>query len=268
MTSLYRIRIAPSFSFDEAWDILERSGIQILYGSEEEELKEIFCYLPSSEALNIAWILDCQPHQLPEIDWEDQWAHSKFYQDGLVQIDFKDLGRDASTLHLRPGAGFGDLSHPTTRMMLQMLAQALHGETVVDIGCGSGILTLAAAAMGAHRAIGIDIDPEARVHSQENAVLNQLEAKCSFLRPDEFRVDWVVEKDQFPLLILMNMIRTEQVAAWDSLPALHGLPSKILTSGIRREESKEYLEQAQLWGWELLEEREEDGWMAYSFAFI
>ena len=118
------------------------------------------------------------------IDWEAQWAaHAQNFYDGCVHIDFKSYGRSAPPLRLKPGGGFGDLSHPTTRLMLRMLAQIVAKQDVIDIGCGSGILSLAAAALGSPKVYGIDIEQEAVEHSRNNAIFNNLSEKSFFFEP-------------------------------------------------------------------------------------
>lgn len=77
---------------------------------------------------------------------------------------------------LDPGLAFGTGSHPTTRLCLQWLARALPpGATVIDYGCGSGILAIAAARLGASRVTGIDIDPQALRATIDNASRNRVE---------------------------------------------------------------------------------------------
>lgn len=86
---------------------------------------------------------------------------------------------DASAINLKldPGLAFGTGSHPTTRLCLAWLDTHLEaGETVLDYGCGSGILAIAAAKLGAARVDGVDIDPQAVTASRDNATLNGIEA--------------------------------------------------------------------------------------------
>lgn len=85
----------------------------------------------------------------------------------------------AISLSLDPGVAFGTGSHPTTRLCLQWLERHLRGgETVLDYGCGSGILAIAAMKLGAARAVGVDIDPAAIHASKENAGRNRV--ACEF----------------------------------------------------------------------------------------
>jgi len=80
---------------------------------------------------------------------------------------------DAINLRLDPGVAFGTGSHPTTRLCLQWLAASMPlGATVLDYGCGSGILAIAALCLGASRAVGLDIDPQALVAARDNASQN------------------------------------------------------------------------------------------------
>ncbi|MFM2399425.1 MAG: hypothetical protein RL341_1582 [Pseudomonadota bacterium] len=83
------------------------------------------------------------------------------------------LPTDAIQIELDPGLAFGTGSHPTTRLCLQWLAQAdLQGKSVLDYGCGSGILAIAAAKLGAAPVVGTDIDAQAITAAQFNAQNN------------------------------------------------------------------------------------------------
>ena len=89
----------------------------------------------------------------------------------------------AINLALDPGLAFGTGSHPTTRLCLRWLARELrHGESVLDYGCGSGILSIAACRLGAGRVVGVDIDPQAIIASGDNARRNGVAAR--FVAPD------------------------------------------------------------------------------------
>jgi len=86
---------------------------------------------------------------------------------------------DSSAINLKldPGLAFGTGSHPTTRLCLRWLdAHLAGGETLLDYGCGSGILAIAAAKLGAARVDGVDIDPQAVTASRDNAELNKVTA--------------------------------------------------------------------------------------------
>lgn len=93
---------------------------------------------------------------------------------------------DAINLVVDPGLAFGTGSHPTTRLCLQWLeAHLRRGETVLDYGCGSGILAIAAMRLGAGAVAGTDLDPQALIASRGNAVINQV--ACDFVAPEALR---------------------------------------------------------------------------------
>ena len=85
---------------------------------------------------------------------------------------------DAINLVLDPGLAFGSGSHPSTRLCLQWLERSVAvGDTVLDYGCGSGILAIAALKLGARRAVGVDIDPDAVAAARTNARRNSVEGE-------------------------------------------------------------------------------------------
>ena len=200
--------------------------------------------------------------QLDEcVDWGLQWVeHAPDFKDYTVQIDLsKYTARQVPLLYLKPGPGFGDFSHPTTRLVLSLMADKVEGKKVLDIGCGSGILTLAALMLGASEAIGLDIDPDALVHAEENRSLNQL-PQAVFMLSEDYRGSLGE-----PLVILMNMIRSEQKIAWASLPALHSVHATLFTSGVLVSERDVYLTECAQRGWKLLQEASQGDWMAFRF---
>ena len=121
-----------------------------------------------------------QTVSLREEDWATSWQ--KYYQPipvGRRVYIVPDWMRgepvpDGRTpLYLNPGLTFGTGAHPTTQLCLELLEEVLQsGDKVLDLGCGSGILAIAALALGASRAVGVDIDPKAADVAFENAALN------------------------------------------------------------------------------------------------
>ncbi|HZT07207.1 MAG TPA: 50S ribosomal protein L11 methyltransferase [Chloroflexota bacterium] len=90
---------------------------------------------------------------------------------------------DGSLVEIDPGAAFGAGGHPTTRLLLQALCDRIRGgDSVLDIGCGSGVLAISAARLGADRAFGIDIDPAAVAATDANAEWNGLADRVTAAR--------------------------------------------------------------------------------------
>ncbi|QDP00099.1 50S ribosomal protein L11 methyltransferase [Thalassotalea sp. PS06] len=139
--------------------------------------------------------------QLEDKDWEREWMDNfhpmKFGQRLWICPSWREVPEpDAVNVMLDPGLAFGTGTHPTTALCLTWLdGLDLTGKTVVDFGCGSGILSLAALKLGAERVIGIDIDPQALQASKANAERNGVADRLSLYLPDdqpEFKADVVV----------------------------------------------------------------------------
>ena len=98
---------------------------------------------------------------------------------------------DAVNLLLDPGLAFGTGTHPTTALCLQWLdREALTGRTVLDYGCGSGILAIAALLLGADTAVAVDNDPQALIATRDNAERNGIDpARLQTLLPEQLPDD-------------------------------------------------------------------------------
>jgi ribosomal protein L11 methyltransferase len=97
---------------------------------------------------------------------------------------------DIVVVRLDPGLAFGTGTHPTTAMCLEWLdGQQMAGKLVLDYGCGSGILAIAALKLGASRAVGIDNDPQALISSHDNAERNGVHADLAVYLPGEAPVE-------------------------------------------------------------------------------
>ena len=187
--------------------------------------------------------------------WHSQWelfAHN--FHDGMAHIDLSPYGSPTTTLKLLPGPGFGDFSHPTTRLTLKLMAPHIPHHHVIDIGCGSGILSLSAAALGARSVYGYDIDPNAVSHAKQNAALNSLNIDFHHKPPPRTSPNSI---------LLMNMISSEQSSAWNAfLPSLMR-PARLFTSGVLDKTS--YLLWAKQNNWTPIQSLQEDEWWAFEF---
>lgn len=135
--------------------------------------------------------LQYKTDQLEDKDWEREWM------DNFKPIDFgnglwvvpswhQPPVADAANILLDPGMAFGTGTHPTTAMCLRWLAeQDLKGKTVVDFGCGSGVLGIAALKLGAAKCIGTDIDQQALLSTRENAELNGVADRFEVYLPEQ-----------------------------------------------------------------------------------
>ena len=138
---------------------------------------------------------------------------------------------EAINLVLDPGLAFGTGSHPSTRLCLQWLERSIAGgETVLDYGCGSGILAIAALKLGALRAVGVDIDPDAVTAARANARRNGVAGEFFEGRaPLTFTADVVIANILAnPLKVLAPMLASR---------CSHG--GRIALSGILSDQASE-----------------------------
>jgi ribosomal protein L11 methyltransferase len=117
---------------------------------------------------------------LEDKDWEREWMrdyHAMQFGSGLWICPSWETPPDpgAANIMLDPGLAFGTGTHPTTAMCLSFLSGlGLSGKTVIDYGCGSGVLAIATLLLGAEHALGVDTDPMAILASRENADRNRI----------------------------------------------------------------------------------------------
>ena len=154
------------------------SRVKFYVPDSEEGQRQLRQYLAGLEEY------EPQTVSLREEDWATSWQ--KYYQPipvGNRAYIVPDWMRGEPVpdgrvpLYLNPGLTFGTGAHPTTQLCLELLEEVIRpGDQVLDLGCGSGILAIAALALGASRAVGVDIDPKAADVAFENAALNGIGA--------------------------------------------------------------------------------------------
>jgi len=241
---------------------LDIHGVEPACTVEEQEKVRFLLSLPEKEVTKALQELDI-PYFLEEesgeVNWAKQWEeHAPHFEEGIQTIDLEPFGK-AGTIEMLPGAGFGDLSHPTTFIALSLASPHVAKAVVWDIGCGSGVLAIAAAKWGAKQVFAVDIDENALLHTQKNIEQNKVEKTC--LIADHF---------SFPkndcLLILLNMISSEQEQVFETLPKEFPSKTKLITSGIPFEEKSLYLEKMRARGWFASQEMRYQGWLGFLFT--
>ena len=166
----------------------------------ETEMKFVVAQLENSPLLGTGFAHKIE--QLEDKDWEREWMDNfhpmRFGERLWICPSWRDVpDPTAVNVMLDPGLAFGTGTHPTTSLCLQWLdGLDLEGKTVIDFGCGSGILVIAALKLGAAHAIGIDIDPQAITASRDNAKRNGVSERLSLYlpkdQPQELQADVVV----------------------------------------------------------------------------
>ena len=167
------------------WD---NSLITGLYNA-ESGLDEVIAGLTDSFSPDT--LPDYRVESLPEQDWERCWMDRfkpiRYGRDLWICPTWHELpDPQATNIMLDPGLAFGSGTHETTRLCMQWLAtQPVKGKSVIDFGCGSGILAIAALKLGAVHALGVDIDPQALSASSSNAEINKVNDKLQLVLPEQ-----------------------------------------------------------------------------------
>jgi ribosomal protein L11 methyltransferase len=153
------------------------------------DMDKVIAYLQSIHPDKMA--MQYKLEQLEDKDWEREWMDNfhpmKFGQRLWVCPSWREVPEpEAVNVMLDPGLAFGTGTHPTTALCLTWLDSLdLTDKTVVDFGCGSGILSLAALKLGAKEVIGIDIDPQALQASKANAERNNVAERLRLYLPKD-----------------------------------------------------------------------------------
>lgn len=156
----------------------------------ETDMKEIVSALVESKLVAVDFTHKIE--QIEDKDWEREWMDNfhpmQFGKRLWICPSWREVpDPNAVNVMLDPGLAFGTGTHPTTALCLAWLdGLDLTGKTVIDFGCGSGILAIAALKLGAKQAVGIDIDPQAILASQNNAEANGVADRLQlFLAKDQ-----------------------------------------------------------------------------------
>ncbi len=210
---------------------------------------------------------------LQEEDWSQNWK--KYYQPfpvGKRLYVVPEWERGNATpegripLYLNPGLIFGTGSHGTTRLCLEGLEDyVVPGAPVLDLGCGSGILAIAALLLGADRAKGCDIDPKAVHVAKENAgyngVGNRLEVFCGDVIGDDTLARAL--SGRYPL-VLANIIADVIIPLSATVGAFLAEDGVFLCSGIIAHRAEDVAEALAQNGLKFFRREEREGWVAFA----
>lgn len=203
-------------------------------------------------------------NRVSEADWANNWK--KYFKPLSVGERLlirptweaaEDAG-DRAVLSIDPGMAFGTGGHDTTRLVLETLEQYITPETdLLDVGCGSGILSIAALLLGAKSAVGVDIDPLAVKTARENGALNGFEEpRFTVLEGD--LVDKISGAYQ---VVAANIVADAIIALSASIPAFLAPGGVYIVSGIIDTREADVLEALAACGFAVTQRREHGGWL-------
>ena len=209
--------------------------------------------------------------QMDDADWENNWK--QFYKpmeigERLIVVpeweSAKTHGR--IPLILNPGLTFGTGSHATTRLCLTALEKHVTGgQRVLDLGCGSGILSIAALLLGADHAFACDIDEKCVDVAYENAALNGIGKDRYTVRWGDVLSDKQLQKEmgeQYDI-IAANIVSDVIIGLAPQVRPFLKEGGLFLTSGIIDTRAAEVAQKLRDAGWEIVEERSSEGWFSY-----
>lgn len=206
---------------------------------------------------------DHHVERIEDQDWERSWMDNfqpmRFGQRLWIVPSWHAAPEpDAVNLLLDPGLAFGTGTHPTTALCLEWLdGENLDGCRVLDFGCGSGILAIAALLLGAPRAVGTDIDPQALEASRDNANRNGID-------PARFPVYLPADLPQQPAeVVVANILAGPLVSLAPQITALVQEGGRLALSGILAEQAEE-VRAAYADAFELDPTAIKDGWVRIS----
>ncbi len=277
MTVPYGIYIEDYSDLEQgAWEIAHIDLIDedLLKKNREESIIHVFIEEGNNPAEAVSFIAErlnaekithrIETDGVNSDDWQDKWkAFFKPQAIGErlfvrpVWIDDYDSGNRA-VLNIEPGAAFGTGTHETTRLCLETLDKIIkNGDTVLDIGCGSGILAIASMLLGAKEGFGVDIDPLAVKTAKENGLMNNLnEPELTFVCGD--LADKVTKQYD---VVVANIVADIIILFSTQVRAFMKPGAKFIASGIIDTRADEVCLALQNAGLILKERIEDNGWV-------
>ena len=227
------------------WDYIDEELEQKLQG-----LSHIKLYLEDTDLSSMARLektvaelnLTMNVTAMPDVDWEESWKDNyppQLLGEKMIVLpywlaDSDDSGR--IPIILDPGLTFGTGAHPSTQMVMETMEETVkEGDYCLDLGSGSGILSIAALRLGANCATGVDIDPKAEDIARENAAYNgfaspEFTALTGNVTEDKALMAKLAEK-QYDVL-LVNIVADVIIALSPVLPKFMTEKTTLICSGI------------------------------------
>ena len=257
----------------EYWDYIDE-GLQ----KELQGLSRIKLYLEDTDARNLDRLrtfakergLPMTEKRLPDTNWEESWKDNYPPQEvgqSLVVLPYwlaEGYEGDRKQVILDPGLTFGTGAHPSTQMVMETMEKTVRpGMHCLDLGSGSGILSITALRLGAESAVGVDIDPKAEDIARENAAFNgfafpAFTALTGNVTGDKALMERLSQKEYG--LVLVNIVADVIIGLAPVLPAFLGKDTVLICSGILDARLPEVLEALKQAGLTVTGIREKEEW--------
>lgn len=236
-----------------------------IYISECDNAAEALAFLKERlTAENIPF--SCGAEGVNDADWSENWKkyfHATEIGDKLAIVpswEEYDNKENRKILHIDPGAAFGTGTHATTSLCLSMLENYVaEGSKMLDIGCGSGILSIASVLLGAKTAVGVDIDAQSVKTAKENAELNNVSGKTEYIVGD--LADKISGKYN---IVCANIVADVVIRLLGDVRAFMEENAVLLVSGIIDARENDVLAAAEKHGFKVKEKQYKDNWCAFA----
>ena len=257
----------------EYWDYIDEGLQQELQG-----LSRIKLYIEDTDTRSLETLrgfsqdrgLSMTEKLLPDTDWSESWKESYPPQEvgqDLVVLPYwlaENYEGSRKQVILDPGLTFGTGAHPSTQMVMETMEEALvPGTRCLDLGSGSGILSITALRLGAREALGVDIDPKAEDIARENAAYNGFSAPAftaltGNVTADKGLMERLSQKEYG--LVLVNIVADVIIGLSPVLPEFLGRDTVLICSGILDTRLPEVLEALKQAGLTVTGIREKEEW--------
>ena len=236
-----------------------------------EEIKEELKAIKQRDKDKKFGRLEYEVVNVRESDWANNWKkYFKPLSIGnklLIKPSWENVedAGDRKILEIDPASSFGTGQHNTTQLCLELLEKYLHNnDKILDIGCGSGILSIGGMLLGANNAVAVDIEEHAAVTALENAVKNNISTEkyityCGNIIEDKSLVEKIGSGYD---IICANIVADVLIAMKDIFRGFINENGILIMSGIISFRKDDVIEAITAQGFEVLEVHEKDDWVA------
>ncbi len=238
-------------------------------------IRSMLSSLKSEDINNLYGRLEAELSSIREEDWANNWKqYFKPITIGeklVIKPSWEEYENTDNriVLEIDPASSFGTGQHHTTRLCLELLEKSMNGaETILDLGCGSGILSIGAILLGAKSAVAVDIEENAAATAIKNALKNNIstniyKAYCGNILNDDVLADKIANKYD---IITANIVADVLIAMKEYFLRYLNENGTLIVSGIIVERMEEVITEIESVGFTKCEVNEKEGWAAVKFT--